>query len=124
MTRVIPIPGTGCRYWYAQRCLYALQLNPGLNRHQFCTVLKSWEQRFDEHLLRSELFGLSAQTAGQIWARRMHQGLAQHWDCPEFYPGPDPDQELMCGHLLGEVCVLRLPFCLGRCRYFQCQPKE
>lgn len=124
LNRITPLPGKGCRYWCAQRCLYEVQLNPGLKEDAYCLVLQDLEHRFDDHVLRCERFGLSAQRAGQIWKKFMHQCLGQTWDCPDYLVVLDDDQEYLCVHLVGEICLRRLPICVGRCRYFQLWPSE
>lgn len=119
MTAIIALPGKGCAHWYADRCLYNVHLNPGLEREKFCQVLQRLEQHFDEHVRRCERFGLSAEKAGQLWKRYTHQVLERAWDCPDYRVEFATGIELICTHLCGDVCLLRLPKCLGRCRHFE-----
>lgn len=119
MTEIIPLPGTHCRYWCIDRCLYKIRLNPGLERDVCCQVLERLEHCFDDHVLRCECFGLSAEKSGLIWKQRMRQVLEGVWDCPDYQVTGDLDQDHVCAHLFEDICLLRLPRCSGRCRYFE-----
>jgi len=112
----LPLPGTGCRYWVAGHCLHAESVNPGLDPHHTCLVLREWEGRFDSFVDLGEIFGISAADAGQAWERRMRQELDSGWNCPDFMLAED--DEMGCRYFLDGVCMLRLPVCPGRCRRF------
>lgn len=112
------LPGTGCRFWVAGRCLHGEAVNPGLDLNNACPVLREWEQRFDSFIELGEIFGISAAEAGQVWERRMRQALETGWECPDFQFAEAEVQDAGCRFLLDGVCLLRLPLCPGRCRRF------
>jgi hypothetical protein len=113
------MPGEGCRFWAAGRCLYEESVNPGLRREFACVVLAALEDRFDDFLTRSEILGLSGEQAGQIWERRMAQALNIGWDCANFTALQDDAGEALCLHFMEGVCLLRMPRCPGRCRRYK-----
>ena len=116
---VLRLPGEGCRFWAAGRCLYEESINPGLRREFACTVLTTLEGRFDEFVVRGEILGLSCEQAGRIWEQRMAQALNIGWDCANFTPLRDDGGEVMCLHFIEGVCLLRMPCCPGRCRRYE-----
>ncbi|NCC24861.1 MAG: hypothetical protein EOM25_06645 [Deltaproteobacteria bacterium] len=115
MADVTAFPGRGCRFYIQGRCLYEEVLNPGYAQVWRCRVLVELERRFDDLLDRAESFHLDAAVTGRIWAGRQSEAEALFKSCPDFgLEGGDS-----CGHLvLGMICVLRLPSCLGACRRF------
>lgn len=117
-TGLLLLPGQGCRHWLEERCLYEEALNPGWQAGFRCFVLRRWEQDFDEYVSRAECFGLTTEEAGDIWQQRMSSSFGKPWDCPDFLldnATPDP----VCALLLGDICLLRLPPCPGRCRHYE-----
>lgn len=119
MRPVLRLPGHGCRFWTAGRCLYEEAVNPGLRREFACTVLLALEGRFDEFVARGEILGLSGEQAGRIWERRMAQALNIGWDCANFTALRDEAGDVLCGRYIEGVCLLRLPPCPGRCRRYE-----
>jgi hypothetical protein len=119
MSQVLHMPGEGCRFWAAGRCLYEETMNPGLRKDFFCTVLSALEGSFDEFVVRGEILGLSSKEAGRIWEQRMAHALNMDWDCASFSALQDDAGEILCLHFMEGVCVLRLPRCAGRCRRYE-----
>lgn len=116
-TSPIRLPGRGCRHWMGERCLYEEHLNPGLPRNFRCIVLEDWEKILEEHVARSECFGLTAKEAGNIW-ERMAVCLEDRWECPDFRSDGEASGP-SCALLAGDVCLLRLPPCTGRYRRYE-----
>ncbi len=119
MNPVLHIPGDGCRFRVAGRCLYEERINPGLCREFACTVLSVLEGHFDEFVTRGEILGLSSGQAGRIWEERMAKALNIGWDCANFASLLDEAGEVVCRHFVEGICLLRMPPCLGRCRHFE-----
>ncbi|GAB1409045.1 hypothetical protein MASR1M90_01990 [Desulfovibrionales bacterium] len=120
MARVLPLPGDGCRFFYAGRCLYEEGMNPGLHAQFQCAVFAALDADFDDFVLRCERLSVQVETAGQIWHKQCEEILGQHWPCISYMPDPEGDAPGLCGHLVFDCCVLRFPVCLGRCRHFRC----
>ena len=114
----LPLPGRGCRFWAAGRCLYEERLNPGLHAGFACTALQALADSFDAFVVRGESLGLSSEEAGRIWERRVDAALNIGLDCANFIPLPDEAGDVPCAHFLDGVCLLRMPVCPGRCRRF------
>lgn len=119
MTLPLRLPGEGCRFWTAGRCLYEELLNPGLCSGHSCSVLAVLEKSFDAFVARGESMGLSAEEAGRIWERRMDAALNIGWDCANFIFLPDCAGDMPCVHFRDGICILCLPACPGRCRRFE-----
>lgn len=112
------LPGQGCRHWLQERCLYEEALNPGLHSDFRCLVLRRWEKIFDDHVSRAERFGLTASETDEIWQQRMSSFLKQKWGCPDFLRD-NGEADPVCALLFGDICLLRLPPCPGRCRHYK-----
>ena len=119
MNPVLRLPGDGCRFLVAGRCLYEERVNPGLCRDFACTVLATLEGHFDEFVTRGEILGLSSEQAGRIWEERMSKALNIGWDCANFISLRDDAGEVLCGHFVEGICLVRMPHCPGRCRHYE-----
>ncbi|WP_232286142.1 hypothetical protein [Solidesulfovibrio carbinoliphilus] len=115
------LSGQGCRHFLAGRCLYAEHVNPGLEEGFVCVVVHRLGRAFDDFLLRAENLGLGEEEAGRVWQARFPATLAKEGNCQDYLPGGTtsfPD----CAHAAGELCLLALPACPGRCgRFFSRQ---
>lgn len=114
---VTRLSGLGCRHFLAGRCLYEEHRNPGLDQELRCRVLTRLGRAFDDFLIRAEAMGLSEEQAGRVWQDRFPETLARQGSCRDYIPGDTtafPD----CGNAAGELCLLALPACPGRCRRF------
>ncbi|GFK94569.1 hypothetical protein NNJEOMEG_02416 [Fundidesulfovibrio magnetotacticus] len=123
MTRLVRLPAGGCRHFVSGRCLYEEALNPGYQTSYRCTVVLELHGLYDGFLTRAEAFGLSESTAADLWERRFLELCRQDAGCQDRQPG-DMNAFPGCAHCLGDVCVLRLPSCDGRCRNFSPQPRD
>lgn len=119
MKPVLRLPGDGCRFLAAGRCLYEERINPGLCREFACTVLAALENHFDEFVVRGEILGLSSEQAGRIWEQRMAKALNIGWDCANFTAPQDDAEDALCLHFFEGICLLRMPACPGRCRRYE-----
>lgn len=108
------LPGQGCRHYLSGRCLYEEHCNPGLDEGARCVVLRRLGRAFDAFLLRADNMGLTDAQAGRAWQARFPATLAKEGNCQDYLPGGTtsfPD----CAHAAGELCLLALPACPGRC---------
>lgn len=119
MSRLLHLPGRGCRHWSAGRCLYEEHINPGLELEFRCTLLCCYEKRLDDFVQQVERFGLPEEEAGRIWRDRIAQSVDNDWECGDFLPLEDVSGQTMCRHFREGLCLLRLPVCSGRCRRFE-----
>lgn len=110
------LPGNECRHFAGGRCLFEERRNPGYNRSWQCRVLLQWEACYDDFLLRAEAFRLEAASAAGLWERRVERLVAQAPDCADFRRGGGAATG--CANAVGELCLLRLPECQGRCAHF------
>ena len=115
--RVTPLPGLGCRHYLAGRCLYEEHLNPGLDQKLRCLVLTRLGRAFDDFLIRAEAMGLTEEQAGRAWKNRFPDTLARQGTCRDYQAG-DTTSFPDCANAAGELCLLALPACPGRCRRF------
>jgi len=118
---VTSLPGCGCRHYQSGRCLYEEHLNPGLCEKYRCAVLTRLGRVFDEFLLRAENMGLSEEQAGRLWQARFPATLAKEGNCQDYLPS-DTTSFPDCQNASGELCLLALPACPGRCfRFLTCR---
>lgn len=119
---LVRLPAFGCRSYYLGRCLYEEQLNPGLDAGLRCSVQARWERVYDEFLSRVENFGLDEGELSRLWRLRFERLAEEPVDCPDFVPAlvetlPE------CRHLFVDICLLRLPQCLGHCPNYRLHTK-
>lgn len=119
---VLRLPASGCRSYHQGRCLYEEQLNPGLDQGLRCRVLAHWESVYDDFLNRAENFNLAEDELAALWRKRFERLSEEAIDCPDFTP---TIMEAMpeCRHLFVDICLLRLPECLGHCRNYRLHTK-
>lgn len=118
--RIRRLPGNDCHHFVHGRCLYEEHLNPGYNRRWRCSVLLSWEDSYDDFLLRAEAFQLEAATAAGLWEGRIERLVEAAPGCGDFVSGGDGATG--CANAVSELCLAALPVCEGRCRKFT--PRE
>ena len=114
---VTRLPGLGCRHFLAGRCLYEEHLNPGFAIAFRCSVLVHLERDFDDFLRRAEAMALSEEQAGKLWQTRFPTTLAKQETCRGYRPG-DTTSFPDCANAAGELCLLALPICPGRCQRY------
>lgn len=117
MSQVLRLPAPGCSHFLRGRCLYEEHLNPGYHADYRCVVLTRLGEVYDTFLNQADAFGLDEALAGDIWQKRLGQLSEADTGCQEHEPG-DTEGFPDCAHCLGDVCVLRLPACGGRCQHF------
>ncbi|UJX40276.1 hypothetical protein K9F62_16450 [Desulfovibrio sp. JY] len=111
------LPGLGCRHYLLGRCLYEEHVNPGLDQGFRCRVLTRLGRAFDDFLVRAEAMGLTEEQAGRVWRSRFPETLTREGSCRDYLPG-DTTSFPDCANAAGELCLLALPACPGRCRRF------
>ena len=116
--RVLQLPGRDCVHYRSGRCLYEEDLNPGLHEEWRCAVIARLERQYDLFIEQADNFRLDDEVAGRIWEDRLGRILGMEPDCGDFSPGGPPGL-LECQHGLDSQCVLTMPVCEGRCRYFK-----
>jgi hypothetical protein len=116
--KIRSLPGDKCRFYKFGRCHYEETLNPGYNANFRCRLLAEWEGRFEEFVSRADRFNLDPETAGRIWAERMRSFYTGESECDQFERGGSRS-EIECVHAFLDVCLLKLPQCLGQCSHFQ-----
>lgn len=117
MPNVRKMSGSHCRYYVAGRCLYSERLNPGYDESFRCRFLILWEEEFDAFLDRAEAFALGQDELAALWERRFERLQNGSRGCDDYrYCESGGDQGCINGH--GDVCLLALPLCEGRCRHF------
>ncbi|SKA80408.1 hypothetical protein SAMN02745704_01348 [Paucidesulfovibrio gracilis DSM 16080] len=122
MSNVRKMPGNACRYYVAGRCNYHERLNPGYDESLRCRFLVQCEDAFDAFLDRAEAFALSQEQTVAFWNRRFQRLQEEGCFCPDYcYSEDGGDQG--CVHGYGDVCILALPKCEGRCRRFVLIPE-
>jgi hypothetical protein len=119
MTKVLKMPGVGCRYFIREHCCYEERLNPGLHEDWKCEVLLRLDDRF-ETLIERDDSELTLEQAGRIWRGWCDAELSGAWSCPDYEYVSGDDGEECCAHLFEDICILRLPVCPGRCSRFVC----
>jgi hypothetical protein len=112
------MPGSACRYYAAGRCLYTERLNPGYDESLRCRFLALWEKEFDSFLDRAEAFALDQQELAALWDRRFERLQQSGKGCEAYHPCENGGDQ-GCVNGCGDVCLLALPFCSGRCRHFE-----
>lgn len=122
MSRVIRLPATGCRHFNKGRCLHEEHLNPCYNTAYRCSVLTRLQTLYDSFLNQAEAFGLDESAAATIWERRFQALCREDTGCQAYEPG-DMETFPGCANGLGDLCVLRLPECGGRCSNFTPKPR-
>lgn len=123
MSRVLRLPALTCRHFIRGRCDYEEILNPGYQRAFRCVVLGRLEGVYDDFLTQAEAFGLDESRASDIWEKRFRELCGKDTGCQAYEPG-DMSVFPGCALCLGDVCVLRLPECAGRCHNFAPKPRE
>jgi len=111
---LIRLPGQGCRHFLTGRCLYEEHCNPGLDEGVRCIVLHRLGRAFDAFLHRADTMGLPDAQAGRAWQACFPAILAKEGNCQDYLPG-DTTSFPDCAHAAGELCLLTLPVCPGRC---------
>ena len=122
MSRVLRLPAGTCRHFVKGRCDYEEILNPGYHRSYRCPVLGRLENLYDDFLGQAEAFGLNEASASTIWEKRFREMYGKDTGCQAYEPG-DMNNFPGCANCLGDVCVLRLPECAGRCRNYAPKPR-
>jgi len=112
--RLTRLPGEGCPHCQAGRCLYEEQLNPGLCQANRCAVLNRLCRAFDDFVLRADNLGLTDEQAQVLWQARFPATLAKEGNCQDYLPD-DTTSFPDCVHAAGDLCLLALPLCPGRC---------
>ena len=112
--RVARLPGEGCPHCRAGRCLYEEHLNPGLCLANRCAVLNRLCRAFDDFVLRADNLGLTDEQAEALWQARFPATLAKEGNCQDYLPD-DTTSFPDCVHAAGDLCLLALPLCPGRC---------
>ena len=112
--RVTRLPGEGCPHCRAGRCLYEEHLNPGLCLANRCAVLNRLCRAFDDFVLRADNLGLTDEQAEALWQARFPATLAKEGNCQDYLPD-DTTSFPDCVHAAGDLCLLALPLCPGRC---------
>ncbi|MHC1789166.1 hypothetical protein [Solidesulfovibrio sp.] len=111
------LPGEGCRHWQGGRCLCEEHRNPGLDQGNVCAVIDRLGRAFDDFALRADNLGLPDAQAKALWQARFPALLAKEGNCQDYLPG-DTTSFPDCAHIAGDLCLLALPPCPGRCRRF------
>ncbi len=114
MTR---LPGEGCRHFLWGRCLYEEHCNPGLSQRTRCAVLTRLVRLFDDFLARAENLSLTEEQAARLWEARFPALVAKEGNCQDYLPG-DTNSFPDCANAAGDLCLLALPVCPGRCARF------
>lgn len=112
--RLARLPGEGCPHCRAGRCLYEERLNPGLREANRCAVLNRLCRAFDDFVLRADNLGLTDEQAEALWQARFPATLAKEGNCQDYLPD-DTTSFPDCVHAAGDLCLLALPLCPGRC---------
>ena len=123
MSGVRGLPGAGCRFYRAGRCLWAEFVNPGLDPAFRCRVGVGLEDRFDALIDRCERMGIELEAAGRIWQSWCATTFDGVWPCAEYAPDPDGVSD-QCARFWDGLCVLRFPRCAGRCRRYELDRTE
>lgn len=108
------LPGEGCPYCLAGRCLYEEHINPGLREANRCAVLARLCRAFDDFVLRADAMDLTDEQAEKLWQARFPATLAKEGNCQAYLPG-DTTSFPDCVHAAGDLCLLAFPSCPGRC---------
>ena len=117
MTRLLRLPAQGCRHFLRGRCHYREFLNPGYEQGFKCAVIIRLHGLYDSFLSQAEAFGLSDSAAAAIWERRFRELCREDTGCQDHEPD-DRASFPGCALCLGDVCLLKLPECQGRCPEF------
>jgi len=73
--------------------------------------------RYSEAAWRAECFGLAGPEREKILARQLARKPVPEPTCPDFRPDPISNSP-RCRYFYLGVCLLRFPFCPGRCEDF------
>ncbi len=111
------LSGLGCRHFLTGRCLYPEHANPGLDQGFVCVILRRLTRAFDVFVARAVMRGLTEEEAGRTWEAAFPATLAKEGNCQDYLPG-DTTSFPDCAHAAGELCLLALPVCAGRCFRF------
>ncbi len=106
-------------HYCRRRCLYQATLDPRFHDEWRCVVVAEWEHAFDTYLEQVDQFEIRLDTAARIWRRRFTR-LVHYPACENKRPGGE-DDAVGCLHLYYDLCMLKLPACTGRCRYYAVQ---
>ncbi|MFZ5428366.1 MAG: hypothetical protein ACOZEN_15480 [Thermodesulfobacteriota bacterium] len=117
MSRVVHLPAVGCRHFLSGRCDYEEILNPGYHVQYRCEALIKLQELYDAFLTQADAFGLDESSACGIWEKRFRDMCREDTGCQAHEPG-GMNMFPGCAHCLGDVCLLRLPRCAGRCRNY------
>lgn len=123
MSTLLRLPGQGCRHYLLGRCYYQEFLNPGYERIYRCRVLVRLQAVYDAFLTQADSFNLEDAAAAAIWRKRFLELCREDTGCQDHKPD-DTESFPGCSLCLGDVCVLRLPGCPGRCAEFTPASKE
>ncbi|MFO7818203.1 MAG: hypothetical protein R6V39_11080 [Desulfovibrionales bacterium] len=115
LTNIRKLPGNNCIHYVCGHCVYWEVLNPGYHCEWKCAVLSSLLESYDHLLRQADKFDLNRDQIKQIWKNRLTDGLPL-WNCPQYMPDKGNDDE--CIYLLHTHCILKMPVCSGRCRFF------
>jgi hypothetical protein len=117
MTMVTRLPAIVCKHYVGGRCHYEETLNPGYDPGYRCVVLDRLQRVYDSFLTQADAFCLDDALAANIWANRFRELCRSDTGCQAYEPD-DTDAFPGCAYLRGDVCLLRLPECGGRCRNY------
>ncbi|SDN33172.1 hypothetical protein SAMN04488516_101424 [Desulfonauticus submarinus] len=115
MAKIVYLPAKDCIFFRLGFCLYEEILNPGYFTKFRCKILQKWEKDYDNLLDRAEIFGLDLEMVEKIWSKGDLQRYEEMKTCSRFQEGGDS----LCRYLYGDICLLNLPECKGRCDFFQ-----
>lgn len=132
--KVSRLPGMHCRFWLGARCAYEEMLNPGLHDAWRCQEELRIMRLYDRFIDQADGFGLTCETASDLWDRRLAQFPPAGTLCPEFVPGAAVPSEIAedeeqtpstvegsvidCARFHEGICLLLLPPCEGICDHY------
>jgi len=122
MNRVARLPSAACAHFVAGRCRYEESLNPGYDPGFRCRVLARLESAYDAFLAQADAFALDERLAADLWRARC-ENLYAKTGCQDYEPD-DKNTCPDCASLAGDVCLKRLPECLGRCPRYTLTNRE
>jgi hypothetical protein len=117
VNKLVRLPAQDCSHFALRRCLYEEHLNPGYDQELRCVVVLHLHGLYDSFLDQAEAFGLGEAQAQDIWERRFQELCRHDTGCQDYKPGANEGFP-HCQHGIGDLCVLKLPECAGRCRRF------
>jgi len=117
MSKVVRLPAGACGHFQAGRCLYEEHLNPGYDQRVRCSMMLRLHTLYDSFLDQAEAFGLGESQATAMWEKRFLELCRHDAGCQDYEPGANEGFP-NCLHGNGDLCILRLPECAGRCRNY------